>query len=308
MLTRIVVVTVLALGGMSTLSTGTRVAWANDCEPSSGGFSSDGYWVCTSTGSASGDLGGSVGGVTGDGVPVGDDSGSGASAGGDGSDSASPPCTYLDFDPNRGTQPPPGHGAEPGHWVFIYCGDDRSSAGWEWLADGATTPVVVRWPSPAELAVQAFRSMTLPAPVVEYNPRRRPGHVDGTVVGVDTWLWVDASALAGRSVSVSAGPNSATVAARPMSVAFDSGDGGAPVACPDGGIAYDPAHPDATSSCIYRYLKSSAMAPGQAFTVTATVAWGATWRGSDGSGGELPVLSVTGSLPVRVDEIQAVNF
>jgi hypothetical protein len=192
--------------------------------------------------------------------------------------------------------------------VFIYCGDDRSSAGWEWLADGVTTPVAVRWPSPAELAVQAFRSMTLPAPVVEYNPRRRPGHPDGTVVGVDTWLWVDARALADRSVSASAGPNSATVAARPISVTFDPGDGGAPVVCPGGGTAYDPAHPAATSSCIYRYLKSSATAPGQAFTVTATVTWGATWRGSDGSGGGLPELTVTGSLPVRVDEIQAVNF
>jgi hypothetical protein len=192
--------------------------------------------------------------------------------------------------------------------VFVYCGDDRSSAGWEWLADGATTPVVVRWPSPAELAVQALRSMSLPTPVVEYNPRHRPGHPDGTVVGVDTWWWVDGPAVAPKSVSASAGPNSATVSARPVSVTFDPGDGGTPVVCPDGGTAYDPADPDAVSSCVYRYLRSSARASGQTFRVTATVTWGASWRGSDGTGGDLPQETVTGSVPVRVDELQAVNY
>jgi hypothetical protein len=294
-----IAVPLLALGA-------PQPAAASDCDSSSGGFGSGGYWVCTSTGSSSGDPGGLAGGVTGGGVPVGDDSGSGSSSGGDGS--VTPPCTYLDFDPNRGTLPPAGQGSGPGRWVFVYCGDDRGSAGWEWLADGATTPVVVRWPSPAELAVQAFRSMNLPTPVIEYNPRRRPGHPDGTVVGIDTWWWVDGAALAAKSVSASAGPNTATVSARPMSVTFDPGDGGTSVVCPDGGTPYDPAVPDAVSTCVYRYLRSSASSPGQTFTVTATVTWGASWRGSDGTGGGLPAETVTGSLPVRVDELQAVNY
>jgi hypothetical protein len=111
-----------------------------------------------------------------------------------------------------------------------------------------------------------------------------------------------------KSVSASAGPNSATVSARPVSVTFDPGDGGTPVACPDGGTAYYPGVPDAMSSCVYRYLRSSATAPGQMFTVTATVTWTASWQGSDGTGGGLPQETVTGSVPVPVDELQAVNY
>jgi hypothetical protein len=211
-------------------------------------------------------------------------------------------CTYSNTDTVDGTAPPaPRAGA--GRWVFAYCGDSGQPGGWSWVATGAG----VVFASPAQLARQAYARLTPPAAVPDYNPRHRTGSSDGTVVGFATWLWLDGQSLTPKTATAAAGPNRATVTARPSVVSFDPGDGSPAVVCASGGRAYDPSEPNAVSDCVHRYLRSSGSAPGGVFVLTARVTWTATWAGSGGTGGVLPALTVAAATPVRVDELQAVN-
>jgi hypothetical protein len=161
--------------------------------------------------------------------------------------------------------------------------------------------------SPAQLARQAYARLTPPAAAPDYNPRHRAGSPDGTVVGFTTWLWLDGHSLTAKTATAAAGPNRATVTARPSVVSFDPGDGSPAVVCAGGGQAYNPEQPNAVSDCVHRYLRSSGAVPGGVFVLTARVTWTATWAGSGGTGGVLPALTVAAATPVRVDELQAVN-
>jgi len=84
---------------------------------------------------------------------------------------------------------------------------------------------------------------------------------------------------------------------------IDSGAGAAKV-CPGTGTAYTTGA-TGSSSCSYTYADSSAQQPGTAYTVTANVQWGGTWRGSGGTGGVLPPIPVTSQFLIRVAEAQA---
>jgi hypothetical protein len=211
-------------------------------------------------------------------------------------------CTYSNTDTLDGTaSPAPRAGA--GRWVFSYCGDSGQPGGWSWVPAAAAVVFV----SPAQLAREAYARLTPPAAAPDYNPRHRAGSPDGTVVGFTTWLWLDSQSLTGNSVTAAAGPNRATVTARPSVVSFDPGDGSPAAVCAEGGRAYDPSEPNAVSDCVHRYLRSSGAAPGGVFVLTVRVTWTATWAGSGGTGGALPALTVTAATPVRVDELQAVN-
>lgn len=212
-------------------------------------------------------------------------------------------CTASNTDTVDGTAPPAPR-AGIGRWMFVYCGDAGNPGGWSWIAAGAAAAVFA---SPAQLARQAYARLTPPIGVPDYNPRHRAGQADGTVVGFTTWLWLDGQSLAARSVTASAGPNSATVTARPSSVSFDPGDGSPAVVCAGGGVAYDPAQPNTVSDCVHRYVRASGQTPGGVFVLTAQVTWTATWTGTKGAGGVLPALTVMASTLVRVDELQAVN-
>ena len=215
-------------------------------------------------------------------------------------------CTYANTDTLDGTAPPATRPGGAGRWVFTYCGDSGQPGGWSWAPAGGGAAAVV-FASPAELARQAYARLTPPAGVPDYNPRHRAGLPDGTVVGFSTWLWLDGQSLTAKSVTAAAGPNRATVTARPSVVSFDPGDGSPAVVCAGGGRAYDPSKPDAVSDCVHRYLRSSGAAPDGVFVLTARVTWTATWAGSGGTGGVLPALTVAAATPVRVDELQAVN-
>ena len=218
---------------------------------------------------------------------------------------ASTRCTFSNTDTVDGTAPPPPR-AGAGRWMFTYCGDSGQPGGWSWVPAGAAGAAVA-FASPAHLARQAYARLTPPAAVPDYNPRHRTGSSDGTVVGFTTWLWLDGQSLTSKSVTAAAGPNRATVTARPAVVSFDPGDGSPVVVCAGGGRAYDPAEPNALSDCVHRYLRSSGAAPGGVFVLTARVTWTATWVGSGGTGGVLPALTVAAATPVQVDELQAVN-
>jgi len=73
----------------------------------------------------------------------------------------------------------------------------------------------------------------------------------------------------------------------------------------------NPSIPDHQQStgCSYTYSRTSARQPGEAFPLSATIEWRATWvaAGAPGGGDLGLVRRSSGPVPVRVGEVQAVN-
>ena len=90
--------------------------------------------------------------------------------------------------------------------------------------------------SPAQLAQQAYARADAAGRGPGLQPAAGRGWCrrDGGRVLRRGCGWTVGS-LAARSVTAAAGPNRATVTARPVSVSFDPGDGSPPVVCPGGG-------------------------------------------------------------------------
>lgn len=165
------------------------------------------------------------------------------------------------------------------------------------LTSGATTTITV---SSAMLAEFALAELTLPAPLIGMSPD------DDHVVQLPSWMWIDRSQWGPQDRTAAAGPVSATVTARPIRVEWDMGNGSV-VTCDGPGRVYRPqfaGQPEATD-CKYTYRHSSAGQPDEAYDVTATVVWDASWTGSDGDGGALGELTSQATEAVRVAEVQA---
>jgi len=152
----------------------------------------------------------------------------------------------------------------------------------------------------ATLAEFAMTELALPTPAIEMNP-------DGEqVVQLPSWLWIDPGQWQPRRATASAGPVSSTVTADPVRVVWEMGTGDT-VTCDGPGRPYRERFaetPEATD-CKYTYRQSSAAQPDAAFAVTATIQWAASWAGSDGSGGDLGVVTSTATASVPVAELQA---
>jgi hypothetical protein len=205
------------------------------------------------------------------------------------------------------------HTGEKGAWFFRQCSDGSFTVVWVPAEGGALGVPRV---SPGELAVQAANYLPLPAPAVRHSPDRAHGRPQ-TIVGLETWLWVDRSTFAELRQSTSAGGVSATVTARPVSTVWRTGSPDAPgVVCPGPGVPYDTRRGAEGQStyCSTVYARSSADRPqtGPApedrfFIGTATTVWRISWVGTGGAAGALPDLRRTSAFPLAAAEIQAVN-
>lgn len=153
---------------------------------------------------------------------------------------------------------------------------------------GASMPGVTG----ADLARQAFASFQAPIPAAEFSPTT-------SVVGVQTWLWLQGG-WSSRSATASVPGLSATVTAQPTNVVWNMGDGQQTM-CHGPGKAWDPNQPNATTDCSYTYPAAGR------FTVTVTVNFRTTWSASDGTTGQLGTITGRTTVPITVDEIQAVN-
>lgn len=191
--------------------------------------------------------------------------------------------------------PPPG----PGTWYRKICDN----------ANGQSTATVVwlraRPVDTADLARQASDRTLIPLPDVHLNPPEGGEQV----VNLSTWLWIDQAIWQPVSAEANAGGVTVTATAVPESVSWAMGNGDT-VNCSGPGTAYDSHRPSSEqhTDCSYVYRRSSASAPGGAFTATATITWHVTWTavGAPG-GGDLGTVARATTFPVRVSEIQAVN-
>lgn len=164
--------------------------------------------------------------------------------------------------------------------------------------------------SPPNLALQAANTIysRLPTPRPGVAP---PAHAG--VVNVGMWYWTDPATW--RSVSVTAwvptptGILWATTTARPVSLVFTPGDGSlgsGPASCTGPGTRWTAQHGDTTaSSCMYTYRHSSAMHATGRYPASLGIVWQVSWTSNAGRGGSLPAHTTTASLPITVDEIQA---
>jgi hypothetical protein len=116
---------------------------------------------------------------------------------------------------------------------------------------------------------------------------------------VQTWLWLEGG-WSGRSATASVPGLSATVTAEPSSVVWNMGDGSQTV-CDGPGRPWVPNQPNATTDCSYTYPVAGR------FTVTVTVYFRTSWSASNGTAGQLGAITGESTIPVTVDEIQAVN-
>lgn len=161
------------------------------------------------------------------------------------------------------------------------------------------------------LEAVARDAMTLPKPVINYNPRS--GAAAQTYVNVPggTWFWAtpsdgkDALKTGGeRSVTASVPGRSVTVTARIDSITFKTTgvtkNGSTTVSCPDGGKPYTAGAASTASSCMLDYARSSGLGT---YQVTSAVAWSA----SSSLGTTLAGAVMTDSIQLRVGEIQTVN-
>ena len=155
------------------------------------------------------------------------------------------------------------------------------------------------------LAQQASDRAPIPFPDVHLNPPEGGEQV----VNVTTWLWIDQSVWQPVSATASAGGVTVRATAAPESVRWAMGNGDT-VNCAGPGTAYDPDRPASEQhpDCSYVYRRSSASAPGGAFTASATITWHVTWTAAGvAGGGDLGTSARTTTFAVRVAEIEAVN-
>lgn len=220
------------------------------------------------------------------------------------------------------------HRDEEGLWATVtqYTGDGDIEAGIQcydelvaanggihavWVAEGTTPPQPPPPPVPPEmLAEVAFEHLALPVP----DTLRSPGA--DSYVNLPTWFWVapgdgPRDGFVRLEVTATAGENSATVVADPDRLTVRS-SGGPTAACSaeQARTSYGSGTPEA-AGCSLTHARSSARAPGLAYTVSAVGAYVASWTGQEGGtpvagGGLGTVVSPASSVGLPVAEVQTV--
>lgn len=202
-----------------------------------------------------------------------------------------------------------------GHWFEATC---RADAPREYrLAYYASHPGLFVEPAdpepapevgidPAVLAQTARDAMDLPRGVIRWNPSLAGS--GATVVGADTWVWLDDAAT---TVRVRAEIPGTWAQVDAVLTGLDVTAAGAdPVHCPDTGTPWTAAATGTT--CAIRFIRSSAnqsVKDGQTVptvTLTATATWAASWTSSQTiTATDLDTPLVATSAEVPVAELQA---
>ena len=220
-------------------------------------------------------------------------------------------CYYLlltpqpVYDPTLWDGHPKGQGAI---YQFTCPSWSGIGGGWRWRASSPQPAATV---TPAQLAQQAFATLTLPKPVPPSSPSgaRLPDGRPYTVVQVPTWFWTTQASYQAKTARAAVGPVWAQVTVTPVALTFDPGDTGSTVSCAGPGKVWTPqagqwAHsPD---GCDYAYPQSTYGYPGGLLTATYGIVWRANWTGSGGTGGNFPDVTTTAASRFAVAEAQAV--
>src|SRR5699024_2579701 len=185
--------------------------------------------------------------------------------------------------------------------VDSVCEGDMSHIGGcgykEYVAVGDPSPA----PSidPQEEALKAADKLDLPTPDIHTAPE----DPTKTLVGLETWLWIDEGDWGSLSESVEVDGTTLTVTAKPSQVRWDMGEDTKTCAGP-GRAWRDGMDADATTSCSYAYRHTSTNEPGGAYDLSVVVRYRLTWECSgdcdedSGDLGQMDTEPATGSLQV----------
>jgi hypothetical protein len=158
-----------------------------------------------------------------------------------------------------------------------------------------------------DLAVRATNQLPLPIPKPRIIPSVQfsSGMVGG-FAGMPLWLWFPRSEWRSITQRTSAGGAWAMVTARPTRQIWELGDG-TTVACNGPGRVYEVGMDPLNGSpdCGSRYSRTSKNKPGGVYSITVTVMWDVTWKGSGGAAGQLGPLPISASMPYTVREARA---
>ena len=189
--------------------------------------------------------------------------------------------------------------------VLVSCNGVSTPAGGIVIVSGAElTPGV----DPFALRAEALAAVVLPTLDVQTNPpHSTPGRFG--VVRIPTWFWMDVASFSPITETVTdpAGVLTVSVTATPEVARWDPGDGSRAVECFDAGVEWVPGIAEDASDCTHTYLQSSALVPGDEYTVSVEVAWVYTWTLDGADQGEFFTNVTTDSFPYGVGEIQAVE-
>jgi hypothetical protein len=179
--------------------------------------------------------------------------------------------------------------------------------GMQWEATAPGAPTV----TPAQLAQQALKTLTLPHPTVGMSPDGKLDNGDRyTVVRVPTWFWTNPATYRPLSARVDADGVWAQVNVTPSTLSFTPGDGGGTVSCTGPGRTWvagqDSQWAPAPGGCDYAYPNSTYGDSNSQLTATYAITWTVTWTGSGDTAGMLPTIATTTASTFAVAEAQAV--
>lgn len=223
-----------------------------------------------------------------------------------GSFNAQDGCYYKEANPYPTTGPVALEYQQAGggiYWATRPFGN--GSGGYVWLPQ----PPAGLGPTPAELAQQAFNSLTLTKPSTgRYPAGTLKNGQSYTVVHAYTWYFSDSNDFKTLSARAAAGPVWAQVTVTPVALTFTPGDGNGQVSCAGPGTAWNSSYGvwDASpSGCDYRYPHSSIHEPNGQVTATYGINWQVTWVGSGNTAGTLPDQRTTSNSTFAVAEVES---
>ena len=148
----------------------------------------------------------------------------------------------------------------------------------------------------AGLVEQAMATIVIAVPDVDLSPP----HGGIQLVGVPVWVWSNNHHPV--SVTASIPTLSATLTATPGNIQVDLGDG-TKFTCRGGGVRYDrnASHKGQRTDCSEAYERH-----GQR-NLTVTVVWSLDWWATNGQSGTLPAVTRTTTLPLNIQQAQAVT-
>ncbi len=183
----------------------------------------------------------------------------------------------------------------------------RRATAWVYCrhADGTVTQYLAGLDDSAtELLVASARAkLDLATPDVHTSPPRN----NPSLVSIPVWFWTDATPT---QTTASIPELSATLTATPTTteIHISGATGNATtdhttLQCQGTGTPYDPRHhhPTATSDCSHTFDWNAT------FTIDITTEWNLTWTATNGQRGTLPPQRRTTTIPLTVQQAQAIT-
>ena len=157
--------------------------------------------------------------------------------------------------------------------------------------------------TPAQAAGLVVRRMVLGAADIGIVPEDKPGSIGAVGAPVYMWTTPGPTTFGPQVLTNRAGGMTITATAKVDRIVWTMGDG-ASVVCRTPGTPYEDRYGfDSSPDCGYRYTRTSAGQPGNAYPLTATWYWLIDWTGPGGSAGQIP-LTLSSSTRIVVGELQ----